>query len=377
MTIKALKKNHQWVNYPAFYNAYPLQNEIHPTARIIPKNVSKDAGYFIDTYYGRIFEAKYLESISLYGHAESMQHYVSVRELMVIEEFRVPYRKIPVFEVDDILSIQQVIKELEKANPKYRVLLRGQTKPYFLERNERDNKLLYGEKSIKEPSFLPSHLRNNFDEFFLECMWQGQAAILLNDIGYDYSGRLEKEKLQEYWKYVSWMRNSPIFTLFSLGIAQHYGLPSVGLDLSDDLEVASWFATNAISINGSGLAEASQIEINEYYNPTVFVFRCPQDAVFGYREVCPRIFPEGRPDRQKAWFGHVGWGAASNQLGSYLMCGFRLTKNYFANLSYDLTSNLFPSISEDPILEYFMKMRNQAKYEGEAKRALEKVYCIA
>jgi hypothetical protein len=226
----------------------------------------------------------------------------------------------------------------------------------------------YGEEVVREPSFLPSHVRNKFDPYFLKCMWQSQAAILLNDIGYDLGA------LASYQAMESKMRTSGVFVLFALGIAQHYGMPSVGLDLTDDLKTACWFATHTIAASPSGLAKTDLIQFEPDQRPTVYVFRCPPDAVFDYKASRPNDFPSGRPDSQYAWFGHVGWGLASNQLASYLMCGFRLTPDIANDLGTELDRALFPAESSDPILHHFRKMRTMEKYEGEAKRALQGVY---
>jgi hypothetical protein len=174
----------------------------------------------------------------------------------------------------------------------------------------------------------------------------------------------------------STFRNTPGFVLFSLGLAQHYGLPSVGLDLTDRLEVACWFATRAMSISSTGKASSRLVETTADVSPTIFFFRCPDDAVFAYRKAKPEGMPEGRPDRQSAWFGHVGWGASSNQLGSYLMCGFQLTPDLIAQIGrdHDLEAQLFPNRVEDAVLQILLNMKNTGKYEGEALRALQGIY---
>lgn len=376
MTVEQITRDHQWIQYSTFYNAYPIHNELHPTMREADFSAKGDGGYFIDTYYGRIFDAKYDSAGALYGQTERMTHYVNVRGLEIVDEFRVPYRRIPIFGVDDGDVIAKLVGDLKKRNPTHKVLLRGQTRTYFLGRSEDECGRFYGAKSVREPSFLPSHLRNNFDELFLQSMWQNQAAILLNDLGYDYSAHLGREEMQEYLDSAERIKNSFLMTPFALGIAQHYGLPSVGLDLTDDLDVAGWFASNEMSIRDSGFTTTEPVTRSEDIDPVIFVFRCPEDAVFDYKVVRPKIFPVSRPDQQSAWFGHVGWGVASNQLGSYLMCGFKLTDEYLADLDGDLTEKLFPKISEDPLLEYFVKMRGLDKYEGEAKRALKKIYYL-
>lgn len=181
-----------------------------------------------------------------------------------------------------------------------------------------------------------------------------------------------KKKIDEYNTAVRELRSSYMFTPFSLGLAQHYGLPSVGLDLTDKSNIAAWFGLYSISVDENG--QATSKLATEKASPTIFVFRCPKNSVYQYEKFRPTLFPIGRPDQQSAWFGHMGWGASSNQLASYLVCGFRIGSEIFGELPTDFEKKLFPSIADDKILEYFVKMRGKEKYEGEAKRALSRIY---
>jgi hypothetical protein len=372
--MKLISKFSEKFNYSSYYNIYAIPNEIHPTANLVSSVDGGQTEFFLDDYYGRLFNQEYMQSTALYGLSSKMGLYVNVNGLELVDEYRVPYRKIPIFQVDSADQIKILYRSLIENNRGYEVLLRGQANTYFIGRDESENIQFYGQQCVNEPSFLPSHLRSNFDDLFIESMWHNQAAILLNDIGYDYERTLRQSSASDYWNDVYKIRNSPLFTAFSLGIAQHYGLPSVGLDLTDSIGVASWFALNKILVNESGYASISPIDSTENITPTLFVFRCPKDSVYNYEVVKPKMFPIARPDKQKAWFGHVGWGEAKNQLGSYLMCGFRLSEKYVYSIKNHLPTDLFPSISQDPILEFFVKMMNQDKHEGEARRALKRVY---
>lgn len=370
MTIINLSEHHQWLQYPAFFNAYPIPNEVAGAGADYESGTPESfREIFLDDYYGRIFDKHSRFVGSKYGRSTKMQHYVKIPSLEIVDELRVPYRRIPVFLAKNKKTVAAAIEELRLTNPSYQVLLRGQTKTYLVQRPTEESTHFYGEEMVKEPSFLPSHLRNKFDPFFLKCMWQSQAAILINDIGYDL-GPAAYARLSDF-------RSSPNFVLFSLGIAQHYGMPSVGLDLTDQLDVACWFATHRITTSTSGLAKTALVDLNSDLTPTVFVFRCPKDAVFEYASIKPKDLPTGRPDRQSAWFGHVGWGLSLNQLASYLMCGFRLTQEILDELDPALDRDLFPYGPDDYILNHFLKMRAMEKYEGEAKRALAGIYYMS
>jgi hypothetical protein len=369
MTIEAIERDDYRLRMPAFYNIYPLPNEVHLTGYLYGSDVAPNT--FMDRMYGRVFTADRAKSHAVYGRREKMDYYTRFDGLLIVDELRVPYRRIPIFAVDDLTTISTAVRQLAAVNQSHSLLLRGQGKTYFLERDTAESHLLYGE-IVNEPSFLPSFLRANFDELTLQSIWHNQAAFLLSAIGFDYRSILPDLQLREYWNDITALRRTPDFDGFALGIAQHYGLPSVGLDLTNELNVAVWFALYSIAIDGDGRATCDVVP--DESKPTVFVFRCPNDTVFDYKVVRPKRFPRGRPDRQSAWFAHVGWGSAVNQLGSYLMCGFRLKASMADQLPSDYSMHLFPQTEDDLILQHFRVMKAQQQYEGEAKRALQRIY---
>lgn len=376
MNLINITTEHQWYKYPSFYNVYPIFNEVHPSVSTGPNKNQDTTSHFIDTYYGRVYDYTMSNSNGIYGQSSSMKNYVSLDDLTIVDELRVPFRKIPVYEVSSQAQIERAVNKIRTDNSGYEILLRGQTKSHLLDRPKEELEFLYGSNDVREPSFLPSHLRQNYDEVFLQSMWHNQAAMLFNDIGYDFSKTLSKDKFELYQKDINYIRNTHLMTPFSLGIAQHYGMPSVGLDLSDDLSVASWFASNSMKIAKDGSTTTVKVDSSSHETSMIYIFRCPKDAVFDYKVVKPKIFPAGRPDAQSAWFGHVGWGAASNQLGSYLACAFKLSKEFLDSLPEGLETSLFPKKAEDPILDFFMKMRGKDNYEGDAKKALQNIYFI-
>ncbi len=376
MNISDVTTEHEWFKYPSFYNVYPIFNEVHPSVIENSNTSARGSSHFIDTQYGRVYDSSMGDSQGIYGRSCSMSNYTEINDLPVVDELRVPFRKIPVYEVSCKSQIESAVEKISKENSGYEVLLRGQTKTYLLGRDEVELELLYGSKDTKEPSFLPSYLRQNFNEIFLHSMWHHMVAILFNDIRHDYSKYLSRDRLELYVKDTNYIRNTHLMTAFSLGIAQHYGLPSVGLDLTDDIEVASWFASNSMKITKDGLTNIRKVNSSQHESSMIYIFRCPKDAVFDYNNVKPKVFPTGRPDAQSAWFGHVGWGAASNQLGSYLACAFKLSMEYLDSLPQNIERTIFPRKVDDPILEFFLAMRSQDKYEGDAKRALQNVYFL-
>ncbi len=376
MSIVHLQSTHEWIKYPAFYNINSIRNELSSSGAISKKEFPKDNDFFIDTCYGKIYDNSKKAIEGLYGISSNMKYYFNNKELELVNELRVPFRKIPIYRVSKIKEIQDVISIIKKENPDYEILIRGQTKNYLLTRTDEEKQLFYGSTDIKEPSFLPSYLRKNFNEIFLQSMWNNKASDLFNDIGFNYSKTLPKEKFSVYKEDINYIKNTSLMTPFSLGIAQHYGMPSVGLDLTSDLDVANWFASNSMNIGPSGSTTTKKVDSTQHKSSMIYIFRCPKDIVFDYQIVKPKVFPISRPDMQSAWFGHVGWGAASNQLASYLVCAFELSKEYLDNIPTNLERKLFPSVDDDPILEFFLREKNKTYYEGDVKKVLENIYYL-
>lgn len=341
-----IDKTDKILDYPILYNGYPIINEVHCTIQNV-NNVSVNNFLLLDDYYGRFFTDNILNGYALYGNTNNMDFYRSGVNIKnkVIDELRVPYRKIPIYECTDLSEIESLYSQIQIQNPDYRILLRGQNKLYTIQRSEKENYLLFGDKSVKEPSFLPSFLRQDYDELFLQSIWNNTASMLLSKI---------TPKSQDFNDKLLMFRQSPNFQMFSLAIAQHYGLPSVGLDLTDDLRVALWFALNTIDISGDGHANNELVDDDD--ESIIFIFRCPQNTVFKYHNWnIASISENSRPELQHAWFNHVGWGISKNQMALHLVCGFRVSKEW-SNCTFSSVSEIFPNRETDYILDFFLEL---------------------
>ena len=356
------------LKYPGFFNIYPIQNEMSMSATT---NSTAKNEFWLDDFYGRIISNKVHNT---YGNSQILGDYKTAKDNIAIEHLRVPFRKIPIFKYENMAQISLLINEITKENPDYEILLRGQTKQYTINRTEEEKLFLYGEKNPIEPSFQPSFIRSNFNEFFIYSLWHSQTALLLNDIGIDLSKILLDIDFEIFKKDVINIKLSPDFTPISLGFAQHYGLPSIGLDLTKSIKVATWFASHKMNIDEQGSTTITDLE--DFSESTIYIFRCPKDSVFSHQMIKPKYINNTRPDRQDAWFGHVGWGCAKNQLASYLVCGVRLDETVLNLYDQNYADYLFPSKTEDLVLDYFMNVKNNSKYKGEVERALKKLYYL-
>lgn len=342
----------------SLFNGYPIINEVSCCCRPVdgyetPKKQNQEL--VCDDYYGRFYTSRFLEKVKfLYGVTESLNYYNSgLRDLPeIVDELRVPYRRIPIFKVGSLNDIKELTQIMIEKNPNNVILFRGQNKLYEIERSDEEKQMLYGSVAIKEPSFLPSFQRPNQKVGYtsLCSAWHRLASILINDLNCDY-----KNIISPYFRSVE------EFHTFALGIAQHYGLPSVGVDLTDNLETALWFAINYLNVKGDGSTSYNLIG-PEAKDATIFIFRCDQRSITRYDYGLEEYADNHRPLAQNAWFHHGGWGLSRNQMALQLMCGFHVDVSWKSALPKDYFGQLFPSQKDDYFLDFFIKM--QKWFEG-------------
>ena len=339
------------------YNGYPIVDECSIGTLMLrepaPDNGTTDV--LCDDYYGRFFTKSYKECIKYpYGETSQIPYYNNGLKVYpeIIDEFRVPYRRIPVFKVKGLDDVRLYISVIAAENPDNIILFRGQNKYYSIPRTDEDRLWLFGDSKAKEPSFLPSYLRpNQKTEYISLCSaWHQLASILLNDLNHDNNDMIPP-----------YLRLMEEFHLFSLGIAQHYGLPSVGIDLTDKLETALWFAVNYLKTGGEGTT-SSEVIGDEAKDAAIYVFRCDKRAVSRYNFGLEKYAGCHRPLAQSAWFHHGGWGLAKNQIALQLMCAFHVDATWEEFLPNDFFNTLFPKREVDYFLDFFIKM--QRRFEG-------------
>ena len=371
-----ITKSDNKLKYSAIYNIDKQLNDLRDMKKILFER-SSDSNLILDDHYGKLFtKSVYDNNNSLYGNSVTMDYYVDFdEEYEIIDFLRVPYRKVPVFKVNSNDEAKQIIENIIEKRDNYQVLLRGQVKQYSLpERTEEDLFKLYGDKNAIEPSFLSSFCREKLDEKFIRCLWNWQGRILLNDIYVELKNILPPEQFNEYIISKDQIEGTMYLSYFSLGMAQHYGLPSIGLDLTDNYETALSFASNNLihEKNGNFISSKS----NDFSQAMIYVFSCPKNVVFSYKSTKPSHFPLCRPDYQDAWFGYVGWGNARNDMAMYLDCCIKVTPELYDEIDPEYFNKLFPACDKDPILEIFNNLKNNKNYSEQVRNIFAKVYDV-
>lgn len=358
-----LSPNSIYLKYRCLFNGYLPINEtsIGSIEKKGPKKVTEQHVHIVDELYGRFFSIEWLNLFeALYGSSKKMNYYNhgGNLNLPIIGEMRVPYRRIPIYKANCIQDIENSLEEIVKYNPSHKILLRGQNEIFTTKRKAGELQLFYGSENVVEPSFLPSFSRASYKEKDIVSAWHNLADLVVMN-------------LQEENIFFDNIKRTEQFHLFALGLAQHYGLPSVGLDLTDNIYVALWFALNIAKYSPNVPVQATLIP-KDQRDANIYVFRCPRPTYFSYKELNINLGNE-RPIRQSAYFNYCGWGMAKNQLAMNLVAVFNIDSSFEQYLPDNYLSYLFPKVNEDKVLQVLLNIKN--KYMGtKFGELLERIY---
>lgn len=365
--MKTINDNVHLFVHRVLFNGYPIQNEcsVHCNVLASPRNKFDNNLIYYDDYYGRFFRGWFLNDVSaVYGKPVSLYNHGATINLQIADFLQVPYRLIPIYKANNCSEIKVAIKQMEAFSPNHTFLLRGQNRIYFLKRDIEEKIELYGHSEVREPSFLPSFQRKELDYDKTVSIWHNVCALLINELVKDGSNQKRNDDLLFY-------RNIEGFHALALGLAQHYGLPSIGLDLTDDLNVALWFAIYDAHYSNREPVTADLIS-GDNNEATIFVFRCPRLSIFKYPEF-EQYAGAHRPIAQKAYFNHCGWGLSKNQLALNLACGFRVNSSFAEELPNNFIRQLFPSVKEDRVLRILLRIK-ELYQETELGEMLDSIY---
>lgn len=345
-------------------NGYSITNERsrYTLPLTSDSNVYEPSKMYLDDNYGRFYSGEILNhSMGIYGNP-LMPFYDHGGQitLPIVDVIHVPYRKIPVYKVQSLGDIAPHLKAFAEYSPNHTILLRGQNTFYQLHRNNHKELLqLYCNDNVKEPSFLPSLTRRSLDYFKTVSVWHNLAALLLQRLKTVHPSIDENIRLSER------------FHLFSLAVAQHYGLPSVGLDLTDNLTVALWFALYEATYSSTEPVKAKLIPA-ACNTANIYVFRCDKRTYFKFSDVVSNI-GINRPSVQHAYFNHCGWGMQRNQMALQLMCAFHVDSSMAKELPSDYVRTLFPRIEDDEVLRNLLDIKDLYK-DTSISKLLEGLY---
>lgn len=340
MFNKQILKMHPHIN-----NAHWVANRISSACNQNTIMQIESENNYSDHYFGNTWDWTPAINSAVYGRTENFSP-SDIESLGSGQFMRVPYRRIPIINVHSIDELLHLSAKLSPRNDGTKIVWRGQSKQYSLQRDDSDKLRLYGDTSIFEPSMLPSASRQNvyFPDIF--DTWSSLLDIFIRVVnkgeGKDEVNR-RADRFQSSYKYRQW----------GFATAQHYGLPSVGLDVTHDIFVALYFATNCFKTNQL-TGEMSVSRATEDEDPVIYAMDGFEDYdLLEDEKISPYWLHCERPKAQSARFFTSGWGSATNRAANRIYVAFRLIGHTKWKTPYD-SQFIFPNAEKDHFLKFLI-----------------------
>lgn len=340
---------------------------------ITKENVSEycKKGFFVDKNYQTLFIARTLENHAIYGNNKLFRdHYDEFREKVnVVDSIRAKHYVVPIIEVSSIEELENILSYIPKF-PEYNtgIYFRGQTKPYSLKRTESVKNILFGDGDVIEPSLLGAAQRKGINYNKVHSMLQ----VLLQDFIYEeaYNTGKDLDSIHKKWCKVAGSPKAD-WDIAVMAIAQHYGIPTFGLDITSSLNVAIWFATNKLNFYSDGTADYKPIKEEDWPQdpkqwPVVYMIQPVTGTIIpsirnidigNIEELTNLGINALRPERQHAFFLMGSYGVHQNRLAEALVCQVRLKPGkYETGLTYKY---LFPDPENDHLYKFMLDLREK------------------
>lgn len=332
-------------------------------------SADSDAPYF-DLKYGHTWSFTPKLGAAVYGKTDDfapspIDHLADGRFL------RVPFRRIPVIDVDSVEALSSFAAQIVSGDESIRLMWRGQSSEHYLKRSADELSRLFGETSVLEPSLVPSAARSSleFSEVFpswaaILDVYMTERADSLTASG--SAGTIAGELAN--------FRNSYNYRLWAFATAQHYGLPSIGLDVTTDLWTAVFFALHEFHFDeATGATRVARVDASA--EPVLYAMGGFQNDLFDDEDLAPPWLQCARPVAQTAHFFGTGWGAASNKAAERVFVALRLVDHTNWRLPKSV-EQLFPTSADDAFLAFLLRARERfAEITEEAR--LSRVYYVA
>lgn len=308
-----------------------------------PDDTPAPTGLLFDKYYRTPFIARRPAALALLGsrnvyrdHYRDFYESLGSRPALRCKHYCAP--------IIDVACSTELVAWLARVPqmPNKDIVLRGQSRLYMLKRAERVKRLLFGDSCADEPSLCSSAARANYDYDRLHYILRY------------YVTNCALPELSEEQRMLTFLPDCK-FDYAIMALAQHYGLPSHGLDITRDPQVAIWFATNRLVADADGRARYDTLAPGDWGDdpanwPVVFALQTVTLTLSQSVRDCAVLnalgLPTLRPARQSAKFMLGGHSDHQNRLAEAVVCAFRLAPgNYETEVTF---TDLFPSPHEDP-----------------------------
>lgn len=347
-------------------NLRPHANLFSPWSAIDELQKLKAGQYVVDTGYGLIYNEPVHKVFGLYGIT---RHFPpnDWDEKADLGFLRTPFRRIPritVHSQDELEFYLSAIREElqgEETSQRKIILYRGQTSEYLVGRSAASRLQLFGDADALEPSILASAVRLKLDPGEYMAAWTGLVNAALRLIVEDAKKRYGVNKgtvglMSLYQSICAEYRLAHL----GLALAQHYGLPSNGIDTTPNIATALSFALTEFRKQNSAIPNSIKaLPKKDFSKPSVFyVFALPQDIFhIQFNQVAAAFSLNSRPQKQDACFIQSGWGLNANDATRWLTHAFYINDpSGFKNIADP--ADIFPKQDEDylgAVLELCLK----------------------
>ena len=330
------------------HNVNPIADRVSPACDIGQVNNSAGTPGYEDPLYGNCWSWTPAHGAAVYGRTDDLP-VGPLDELANGKFLRVPFRRVPVIEVSSVEEVRAIAGRVKSGDSNIRGVWRGQSSHYTTEKKgrTRDDLLrLYGAEDVDEPSLLPSAART--DLYFPDSFGAWSALLDL----YVHERARDKGMQRELLNFA----NSYRYRMWGFATAQHYGLPSVGLDVTYDIDVAIFFALHTIKTSPEGITTATRATSTE--SPIVYgLGGFTNHELFEDRNLSPGRLMCARPAAQSAMFFSTGWGHAPNNAAQRIYVALKLVGH--ESWKFDLyPSHFFPKSHEDEFLRFLLERKN-------------------
>ena len=265
--------------FPHFGNMNPFQNRISSAAAEDRFLVTRRPGLTIDAFHGHAWNYCLDAGDAVYGRTEDFP--AGPLDGLAKGAFvRVPYRRIPRICIGSMKELRSFAEAIRSSDKSISVMWRGQSALHTLHSRRSDDELLmfYGATDTTEPSLLPSAARDGIDvERYMDA-WFGLLDVFIDEAHARLRSSRGANVAADWEVDAKALRQSYGFREWAFGVAQHYGLPSTGLDLTPDLDVATFFALHRLTIASTG--ETTIVRLRADAEPVILFMSIFSRAIF-------------------------------------------------------------------------------------------------
>lgn len=309
----------------------------------------------VDTFTGAAWHPAALTSAAIFG-SHGDQYDLSWIGLEPIDMGRGRFGAFPYYKIETIETLQQLCDAITQREKRenFEILFRGQTREYLLTRHRDVFQFLYGQEFVREPSLPSNAFRNRFNYAKAEPF----VRMMLRDVQWRRTNRKHirhwvEDRFEECDLTLirSEMRHALIDVM---GIGQHYGIPTYGIDVTSSWETAHWFATRKFGIEGDQVFydRHSWAGTDTEKWPVIYVLRS-RNA----RDLLKMAYPSVRAKAQNGYFLGGSWGLHGNVAASEVICALRLAPSVGAG--WQTTSELFPRPDTDGMYQELLDYKKR------------------